>query len=53
MTIEDFYKYFYTVYCEVPFAAQLRQQANNIFHLRMEVAKLKKQLKELNNKKED
>lgn len=53
MTERDFYNYFYKVYYEVPLAAQLKIQSNNIAHLKMEVGKLRKQLKDLSQKKED
>lgn len=47
MTEQEFYEYFYKRYCEVPLAAQLKKQSNNIIHLKLEVAKLKKKLSEL------
>ena len=53
MTEQEFYDYFYKVYCETPLAAQIRVQAGTIFHLKMEVAKLKKQMSNLSQKKED
>ena len=53
MTEQDFYNYFYKTYCELPLAAQLKTQSNIIAHLRMEIGKLRKQLKDLSQKKED
>lgn len=53
MTEREFYNYFYKAYCELPLAAQLKQQSNNIAHLKMEIGKLRKQLKDLSQKKED
>lgn len=53
MTEQEFYDYFNKVYYSHPLAAQMRAQANTIFHLKMEVAKLKKQLNNLTTKKEE
>lgn len=53
MTERDFYNYFYKAYCEVPLAAQLKKQSDHIAHLKMEVGKLRKQLNNLSQKKED
>ena len=52
MTEQEFYNYFYEAYGMFPFAAQLKKQANMIAHLKMEVGKLHKQLRELSQKKE-
>ena len=52
MTEREFYNYFYKTYCELPFAAQLKQQSNSIAHLKMEIGKLRKQVKDLSQKKE-
>ena len=53
MTEQEFYDYFNKVYCEAPLAAQIRAQAGTIFHLKMEIAKLKKQVSNLSSNKED
>lgn len=53
MTEQEFYEYFDKVYCYTPLAAQMRAQASTIFHLKMEVAKLRKQVNNLTSKKED
>jgi hypothetical protein len=53
MTEQDFYDYFNKVYCYTPLAAQMRAQASTIFHLKMEVAKLKKQVSNLSRSKEE
>jgi hypothetical protein len=53
MTEQEFYEYFNKVYCYTPLAAQMRAQASTIFHLKMEVAKLKKQVSNLSRSKEE
>ena len=53
MTEQEFYDYFNKVYCNDPLAAQMRAQASTIFHLKMEIAKLKKQVSNLSRIKED
>ena len=54
MTNNDFYNYFYKVYWNAPLSAQVSQQNKIIFHLKMELAKLKKKVSEISKtKKED
>ena len=53
MTEREFYEYFYKAYCELPLAAQLKQQSNSIAHLKMEIGKLRKQFQNLSQNKED
>lgn len=53
MTEQEFYEYFYKAYCEIPLSAQVRKQAYNIAHLKMEIAKLRKQVSNLSLNKED
>lgn len=49
MTYQEFYTYFYKNYWEAPLTARVDQQAKTIFHLKMEIAKLKKQYKALSD----
>lgn len=53
MTEQEFYDYFNKVYCCTPLAAQVKEQARTIFHLKMELAKLKKKLNSESSKKEE
>lgn len=53
MTYKEFYEYFYKTYCEVPLSAQVDKQTKTIFHLKMELAKLKKKVSELSKNKGD
>lgn len=53
MTYKEFCKYFYDTYCKIPLSAQVNKQAGHIFHLKMELAKLKKKVDELSKNKED
>ena len=53
MTEQEFYEYFNKTYCNTPLAAQVKEQARTIFYLKMELAKLKKQLNSLSSKKEE
>lgn len=54
MTEQEFYIYLNKMYCyDDSIAAQIKAQANTIFYLKMEVAKLKKQLNSLSLKKEE
>lgn len=53
MSNNDFYNYFYKVYWNAPLSAQLVQHNKTIFHLKMELAKLKKRVQELSKSKED
>ena len=47
MTEQEFYEEIYKMYCQVPLAAQIRKQSNNIVHLKLEIAKLRKKVAEL------
>ena len=47
MNYNEFCEYFYNVYYEMPLSAQVKQMNGTIFTLKMELAKLKKQVKEL------
>lgn len=53
MTEQEFYEYFSKVYCDPQVSAQMRALSSTIFHLKMEVAKLKKQLNNLSSRKEE
>jgi hypothetical protein len=53
MTYDEFCEYFYKTYSNNPLPAQVDKQAKTIFHLKMELAKLKKKVYELSSKKED
>jgi hypothetical protein len=53
MTEQEFYDYFNKVYCNTQISAQMKAMSSTIFHLKMEVAKLKKQLNNLSSKKEE
>lgn len=53
MTLEEFYEHFYKIYYEVPLTAQLKNQANTLAHLKMEIGKLRKQVHNLSQKKEE
>ena len=53
MDYKDFYNYFYNVYCIIPLSAQVNKQEKTIFYLKMELAKLKKKIRELSNDTED
>ena len=53
MDYKEFCDYFYKTYFETPLSAQVSKQDKSIFHLKMELAKLKKQLSELQKNKED
>lgn len=53
MTYEEFLEYYYRTYCQGPLSAQVDKQDGKIFHLKMELAKLKKKIDELTNNKED
>ena len=52
MNYEEFCEYFYKAYHKLPLAAQVDIQNKMIFHLRMELGKLKKQVQELSKNKE-
>lgn len=52
MNYEEFCEYFYKAYHKLPLAAQVGIQNKMIFHLRMELGKLKKQVQELSKNKE-
>ena len=52
MNYEEFCEYFYKTYHKLTLAAQVDKQNKMIFHLRMELGKLKKQVQELSKNKE-
>ena len=54
MTTQEFYDYIYKTYLEIPLAAQLKNQADTLSYLKMEIGKLRKQINSLSQKfKED
>lgn len=53
MTYKEMCEYFYKKYCELPISAQINKQEKTIFHLKMELAKVRKKLNELSKNKED
>jgi hypothetical protein len=53
MTYKEFYDYFYKAYSVTPLSAQVSKQDKSIFHLKMEIGKLRKQLNDLSRKKGD
>ena len=52
MTYNEFYEYINTVYCEIPLSAQVNKLNRTIFSLKMELAKVKKQVSELSRKED-
>lgn len=50
MTYNKFCEYFYKTFYNIPFSAQVDRQDKTIFHLKMELAKLKKQVRDLSKK---
>lgn len=54
MTTQEFYEYIYKTYFEIPLTAQLKNQADTLSYLKMEIGKLRKQINSLSQKnKED
>lgn len=53
MTYKEMYNYFYKRNNELPLSAQVDKQEKTIFHLKMEIAKLKKRVGEISIKKGD
>lgn len=54
MTTQEFYEHIYKTYYEIPLAAQLKNQADTLSYLKMEIGKLRKQVNSLSQKnKED
>lgn len=53
MTTQEFYEQLYKIYYEIPLAAQLKNQANTLSYLKMEIGKLRKQINSLSQQKEE
>lgn len=54
MTTQEFYEYIYKTYFEIPLTARLKNQADTLSYLKMEIGKLRKQVNSLSQKfKED
>lgn len=52
MTYNEFCEYFYNVYCDIPLSAQVSELNRTIFSLKMELAKVKKQVNKLSHKED-